>query len=66
MIASTGDPLLEPDAMQEYRERLLPLARVITPNLPEAEALLEGKAGDHFGDHGGAPYLCRDWRAVAP
>lgn len=43
MIASTGDPLLEPDAMQEYRERLLPLARVITPNLPEAEALL-GKA----------------------
>lgn len=40
MIASTGDPLLEPDAMDAYRELLLPLARVITPNLPEAEALL--------------------------
>lgn len=39
MIASTGAPLLEPDAMEAYRE-LLPLARVITPNLPEAEALL--------------------------
>lgn len=40
MIASTGAPLLEPDAMAAYREQLLPLARVITPNLPEAEALL--------------------------
>ncbi len=40
MIASTGAPLLEPDAMAAYRELLLPLARVITPNLPEAEALL--------------------------
>ncbi|MES2439465.1 MAG: bifunctional hydroxymethylpyrimidine kinase/phosphomethylpyrimidine kinase [Verrucomicrobiota bacterium] len=40
MIASTGAPLLEPDAMDAYRELLLPLARVITPNLPEAEALL--------------------------
>ena len=40
MIASTGTPLLEPAAMRAYRELLLPLARLITPNLPEAEALL--------------------------
>ncbi len=40
MIASTGDPLLEPDAIDAYREKLLPLATVITPNLPEAEVLL--------------------------
>jgi hydroxymethylpyrimidine/phosphomethylpyrimidine kinase len=40
MIASTGDPLLEPNAVNAYRELLLPIARVITPNLPEAEALL--------------------------
>lgn len=40
MIASTGDPLLEPAAMVAYRELLLPLATLITPNLPEAEALL--------------------------
>jgi hydroxymethylpyrimidine/phosphomethylpyrimidine kinase len=40
MIASTGAPLLEPDAVDAYRDLLLPLARVITPNLPEAEALL--------------------------
>lgn len=40
MIASTGDALLEPDAVAAYRELLLPLACVITPNLPEAETLL--------------------------
>lgn len=40
MIASTGASLLEPEAITAYREQLLPLARVITPNLPEAEALL--------------------------
>jgi hydroxymethylpyrimidine/phosphomethylpyrimidine kinase len=40
MIASTGAPLLEPDAITAYRKHLLPLATLITPNLPEAEALL--------------------------
>lgn len=39
MIASTGSPLLEPDAMAILRDRLLPLATLVTPNLPEAEAL---------------------------
>ncbi len=43
MIASTGDSLLEPDAIDACRELLFPLARVITPNLPEAEVLLGGK-----------------------
>ena len=40
MIASTGACLLEPAALAAYRDLLLPMARVITPNLPEAEALL--------------------------
>lgn len=40
MIASTGASLLEPDAIHAYQEFLLPLAHLITPNLPEAEALL--------------------------
>ncbi len=48
MIASTGASLLEPDAIAAYRERLLPLARVITPNLPEAEALLGESIPDEF------------------
>ena len=40
MIASTGDPLLEDDAVAAYRDRLLPLTTVMTPNIPEAETLL--------------------------
>lgn len=40
MIASTGDALLEPDAVALYQQCLLPRATVITPNLPEAAALL--------------------------
>ena len=46
MIASTGDSLLEPAAIDAYRDLLFPLARVITPNLPEAEALLGEKISD--------------------
>lgn len=46
MIASTGAPLLEPDAILAYQNRLLPLARVITPNLHEAEALLGRQIAD--------------------
>ena len=40
MISTSGHPLLRDDAMNELQTKLLPLAAVITPNLPEAEALL--------------------------
>ena len=40
MVAKSGDRLLAPDAVAALRERLMPLATVITPNLPEAAALL--------------------------
>lgn len=43
MIASTGDPLIEADAIRAYQELLLPLAWLITPNLPEAQTLLDGR-----------------------
>jgi hydroxymethylpyrimidine/phosphomethylpyrimidine kinase len=39
MVAKSGDMLLQPDARKALVERLLPLAFVVTPNLPEAEAL---------------------------
>jgi hydroxymethylpyrimidine/phosphomethylpyrimidine kinase len=39
MVAKSGDALLEPQAQSALRERLLPLALVVTPNLPEAAAL---------------------------
>src|SRR5450756_1900910 len=40
MVAKGGARLLRDDAVAALRLRLLPLAAVVTPNLPEAEALL--------------------------
>lgn len=40
MIASSGAALLRPDAQRSVRDLLLPRAHVLTPNVPEAEALL--------------------------
>lgn len=40
MVAKSGDRLLREDAAGALRERLLPLALVLTPNLPEAEVLV--------------------------
>jgi len=40
MVSKDGTHLLDPDAVETLRSRLLPLARVVTPNLPEAEILL--------------------------
>lgn len=40
MIATSGDPLLAPEAVAVIRARLVPMAAVITPNLPEGAALV--------------------------
>mgnify|MGYP002224208895 CR=1 FL=1 len=40
MLAKSGDPLLSPSAVATLRSRLLPHVSLITPNLPEAAALL--------------------------
>jgi hydroxymethylpyrimidine/phosphomethylpyrimidine kinase len=41
MVASSGDRLLDPDAIDVLKRVLIPRALVITPNLPEAAALLD-------------------------
>src|SRR5215203_2319536 len=41
MVATSGDRLLAPEAVDALRERLIPAALIITPNLPEAAALLD-------------------------
>ncbi len=47
MIAKSGHALLAPDAVAALRDELLPLADLLTPNLPEAAALLgENEAAD--------------------
>jgi len=46
MVASSGSRLLLPDAVSVLVERLFPLATVVTPNLPEAQALTGTRTGD--------------------
>ncbi|KAJ2535847.1 hypothetical protein IWW43_001322, partial [Coemansia sp. RSA 1935] len=40
MVSTSGTQLLDADALTTLREKLLPLATIVTPNLREAEALL--------------------------
>ena len=44
MVATSGDRLLNPEAIGVLKRVLIPRALVITPNLPEAAALLDGAA----------------------
>lgn len=41
MVAASGDKLLRDDAVAALKEHLIPLAALITPNLPEAAVLLD-------------------------
>jgi hydroxymethylpyrimidine/phosphomethylpyrimidine kinase len=41
MVATSGDLLLEPTAVEAIRDELLPLASLVTPNLDEAGVLLD-------------------------
>ncbi|MCX7309203.1 MAG: bifunctional hydroxymethylpyrimidine kinase/phosphomethylpyrimidine kinase [Afipia sp.] len=43
MVATSGDRLLSPDAVDAMRKMLFPRATIITPNLPEAAALLDAE-----------------------
>lgn len=46
MVAKSGDPLLSDMAITALRARLLPMATLLTPNLPEAARLLDAPAAD--------------------
>lgn len=43
MVSTSGDPLLEEEAVDTLRDMLIPRSRIITPNIPEAEMLLGQK-----------------------
>lgn len=47
MVATSGDALLETNAIDALKTQLLPLADVITPNLPEAKLLSQGDTNDY-------------------
>ncbi len=46
MIAKGGAPLLKPEAIDTVRKQLVPAAYLLTPNLPEAEALVGFRVTD--------------------
>jgi hydroxymethylpyrimidine/phosphomethylpyrimidine kinase len=46
MVAKSGDRLLRADAVAALKTRLLPLATLVTPNLPEAADLLGHEVAD--------------------
>jgi hydroxymethylpyrimidine/phosphomethylpyrimidine kinase len=54
MVAESGAQLLEPDAREELVARILPRATVLTPNVPEARALLR-RGGPHGAREDDAP-----------
>jgi len=41
MVATSGDRLLNAGAVEALRSKLIPMASIVTPNLPEAAALLD-------------------------
>jgi hydroxymethylpyrimidine/phosphomethylpyrimidine kinase len=62
MIAKGGASLLAESALEALRRRLLPRATVLTPNLPEAEALL----GHKIGSVEAMEEAAKDLRAMGP
>lgn len=39
MVSTSGSPLMQPDAVKVFCDELMPLATLLTPNVPEAEVL---------------------------
>jgi len=62
MIAKGGDRLLRQDAVSAIKAHLLPLAEVLTPNIPEAEVL----AGGHIATVEDMRSAARRIRAMGP
>ena len=60
MVAKSGDRLLQEDALSALKTELIPLADIITPNLPEAEELL----GRAIRDRAAMPQAARDLFAL--
>ena len=57
MVATSGDRLIDEAAVEAVRDRLLPRATLITPNVPEAEALTGGRIEDMESQQAAAEML---------
>jgi hydroxymethylpyrimidine/phosphomethylpyrimidine kinase len=58
MIATSGDKLLQDEAIDALKKHLIPLADIITPNLPEASVLLGREITSPTMIHDAAKELC--------
>ena len=63
MIATSGDNLLEREAVETYKNKLFPLATLITPNLDEAALLLETTINNRRQMESAAKALAKKYRA---
>jgi hydroxymethylpyrimidine/phosphomethylpyrimidine kinase len=63
MIATSGDNLLEPEAVEAYKNKLFPLAMLITPNLDEAALLLGTTINDRRQMESAAKHLAKKYHA---
>ena len=63
MAATSGDPLLTPDAIDAITSELFPLATVVTPNLDEVALLLGERVSDVAGMEQAARELVRRFGA---
>jgi hydroxymethylpyrimidine/phosphomethylpyrimidine kinase len=63
MVAKGGDRLLAPEAVAALRDSLVPMAAVVTPNLPEAGDLMGRPAA---GNRAEMIQQARDLRALGP
>ena len=66
MVSTSGHRLLQPDAIHALQTALIPRARVVTPNLPEAEILLSGVAPQVWVDRTGVAVLLKDGHGTGP
>lgn len=55
MVATSGDTLLQQEAIETLKNELIPFTRVITPNIPEAEILL----GEKIDKQEDLPYFAK-------
>ncbi len=65
MVATSGDRLIQDDAIGAMKDYLFPLATLITPNIPEADVLLNGEIAGQQGARDAAIELSNTFQVGA-
>lgn len=62
MVATSGDKLVEDNVINTIIEKLIPLATIVTPNIPEAEVILDRTIANDMDCLKAAQKLARDFK----